>query len=62
MEAIVRKPAVMTREQRNRRAAHWCLALLGAAALLALHAPAILCLAATVGVAAWWCREQDASR
>ena len=57
-----RLPKTPTGDLRARRASQFFLALLGAGALLAVHAPALLCLVATVGVAAWWCREQEHAR
>jgi hypothetical protein len=52
---------VDTKNVTGTRAAGWCLALIGTAALLAVHAPALLCLTAAVALAGWWCRELDQS-
>jgi K+-sensing histidine kinase KdpD len=42
-----------------KRPVQWALALAGTGALFMLHAPAFVCLAASIGLAVWWCRELD---
>ena len=51
---------MMTNISGGKRAVQWCLALVGASALLLLHAPALLCFASAVSLAWWWCKELDA--
>ena len=38
----------------------WTLALIAVGALFVFQAPAIVCFAAVVGLAGWWCRDLDA--